>query len=374
MKRHLTILIVDDNVDDREYYGRLLRHDRKTFWNIVEAECYKDAIRIFNTLEVDVVLLDYSLPGYDGLYVLAKLKEVRPNLAAVMLTGQGNEVIATEAMKNGALDYVMKGQINKTGLHRVLNNAIERAMMLDKIAEQREALERYAQILAHDLKSPIGNILRLTELILGAIQQEHYQEIESYYEYIRKTATSVFQLINTLSEYNKLEINDIPFQSVSAHVIVDKALVNLYSIIQQSNAIITIEDTLPQLMCNEPQLVQLFQNLISNSIKYCKQESPKVHIGADRLHGAWRFFIKDNGIGVPEEHQKSIFEMFTRLHGQGDGFDGSGIGLATCRKIIDRHEGQIWCESKPDKGTTFFFTIPEQIEKEAEKEHHLKIV
>jgi light-regulated signal transduction histidine kinase (bacteriophytochrome) len=153
------------------------------------------------------------------------------------------------------------------------------------------------------------------------------------------------RVVNAESERAKTDSNEV----------LRSALANLSQAIQESNAVVT-QDVLPLIRVNETQLVMLFQNLIANAIKYRRQEPPLVHVRAQQKDGTWVFSIEDNGMGIQPEYRHQIFTPFKRLHG----FDraGAGIGLATCKKIVERHGGRIWVESQPGCGSIFFFTLP----------------
>jgi signal transduction histidine kinase len=161
-------------------------------------------------------------------------------------------------------------------------------------------------------------------------------------------------LIDTLFLYTTSEA-EVAFKHLSMNEVIVDALSNLEQIIQDRGAKITY-DELPT-VTGSPQLVQLMQNLIGNGIKYCESEVPDVHVSATRLEpDLWQFTVKDNGIGIPEEFYRQIFEPFQRLHGDGQ-YEGTGLGLATCKMIVTRHGGTISCASEVGQGTTFSFTL-----------------
>ena len=163
-------------------------------------------------------------------------------------------------------------------------------------------------------------------------------------------------MVDTLHEYTKLEAH-VEFEPVNLNLVVEDALSNLDQIISKMGAMVTHDD-LPVVFGHAPLLTQLLQNLIGNGIKYCDVDTPMVHVSASpERDGFWRISVRDNGIGIDPEFHQQIFEPFKRLHGRGK-FEGTGLGLATCKKIVNRHDGRIWCESNLDGGTTFNFSLP----------------
>jgi light-regulated signal transduction histidine kinase (bacteriophytochrome) len=142
----------------------------------------------------------------------------------------------------------------------------------------------------------------------------------------------------------------------SCEKVLAEALMNLQVSIEESQAVIT-QDPLPTVFCDQPQLVQVFQNLIGNSIKFRGRQAPQIHISAKREEREWIFSVCDNGIGLDPKFGERIFEIFQRLHSR-TAYSGTGIGLAICKRIVQRHGGRIWVESKPGEGATFYFTLP----------------
>ncbi|NJD55985.1 MAG: GHKL domain-containing protein [Nitrospirae bacterium] len=162
-------------------------------------------------------------------------------------------------------------------------------------------------------------------------------------------------LISDLLVYSRVGTQGKPFENVPFDAVLKNALANLKTSIDKAQATITA-DHLPEVMADPVQMVQLMQNLLSNALKFREGSPPVIHVSAARGKGERIFSVRDNGIGVPSGEKERIFEMFGRLHK--DRFHGTGIGLATCKKIVERHGGRIWVESEQGKGSTFFFTIP----------------
>jgi len=162
-------------------------------------------------------------------------------------------------------------------------------------------------------------------------------------------------LINDLLQYSRVGTRGKPFSPTDMDAVVEAARANLRVAIEESGAEVSA-DSLPTVMGDQSQLVQLFQNLISNAIKFHGGETPRVHVGAERRGGDWIFSVRDNGIGIEEQYLERIFVIFQRLHARKE-YSGTGIGLAVCKKIVERHGGKIRVESEPGKGSTFYFTL-----------------
>lgn len=169
-------------------------------------------------------------------------------------------------------------------------------------------------------------------------------------------AARMQQLINDLLTYSRVGTRGRKFEPTDCEIILGQALENLQIAIEEKRAIVT-HDPLPTILADNVQLGQLFQNLIGNAIKFQGPELPHVHVSASRNENGWVFSVRDNGIGIAPEYAERIFVIFQRLHTR-EKYPGTGIGLAVCKKIVERHGGRIWVESQPGKGATFYFTVP----------------
>ena len=163
-------------------------------------------------------------------------------------------------------------------------------------------------------------------------------------------------LIQDLLAYSRVGTKGKRLEPTSCETVLDHALDNLQFAIEENGASVT-HDPLPTVLADRSQLTQLFQNLIANAIKFRREEPPHVHLAAERGDSEWLFSIRDNGIGIEEEYGERIFEIFQRLHGRNE-YSGTGIGLAICKKIVERHGGRIWVAANPGGGSTFHFTLP----------------
>jgi len=222
------------------------------------------------------------------------------------------------------------------------------------LEKSNAALQQFAYDAAHDLQEP----LRMVSSYLALLDKRYNSIFDSdgkdFIEYAVDGAKRMKVLINDLLAYSKLNATNKSFSEIDCEKALKDAISNLGVAIKESGAIIT-HDKLPTTTGNISQLSQLFQNLISNSIKFNKN-TPSVHISAKRDKSMWLFSMQDNGIGMNQEDAKCIFSIFRRLHSKKE-YSGSGIGLAICQKTVQRHGGKIWVESKIGKGSTFYFTI-----------------
>jgi signal transduction histidine kinase len=217
-------------------------------------------------------------------------------------------------------------------------------------------LEQFAYVASHDLQEPLRAVNSYAQLLARKYQGNLDAKADKYLGYIMEGATRMQQLINDLLEFSRVGTRGKELKPTACEVVLDRVLQNLQVAIAQSQARVT-HDPLPTVMGDEIQLIQLFQNLISNAIKFRREEPPTVHISAAPGENEWVFSIRDNGIGMEPEYFERIFVIFQRLHSRVE-YPGTGIGLAVCKKILERHGGHIWVESQLQVGTTFHFTLP----------------
>ncbi|MGH1350790.1 MAG: ATP-binding protein [Methyloligellaceae bacterium] len=350
------ILIIDDSEDDRLLYRRLLQKDDETDWQIVEADNGGDGLDICRSMQISCVLLDYSLPGRDGIGVLEEMKSLPYKVPVVMLTGQGSEVIAVQALQEGAQDYLNKNNLSPEAIQRAVHNAIEVVSFKAKIQEQQTELHSFANVLAHDLKEPARSIGLLLKYLKDDIADKLEGKSDRYMTMISDASDRMIQLIDSVSSYTFLDKAKVEHEEFPLDLAVEDAKSNLEAVLREKNAIV-IYDNLPDVFGDKWQITQLLQNLIGNGIKYCRSETPSIQISAAEEDENYIIRVKDNGIGMKEEDLKQIFVAFKRLHTNQE-FDGTGLGLATCKKIVDRHGGEIWCESVEGQGSTFIFSLP----------------
>lgn len=220
-----------------------------------------------------------------------------------------------------------------------------------------QELELFASVASHDLQEPLRAISGFTQLLMQDLPAELLDEsTREYMHWIVDGTQRMQQLIHDLLAYSRVGTHDLVLAPTDCNEVLEQVLRNLQVAIAENDAAI-FHDSLPVVIADKTQLVQLFQNLIGNAIKFRRKESPRVYIRVEQTASEQIFSIRDNGIGIQSRYLEQIFEVFKRLHTRQE-FPGTGIGLAICKKIVDRHGGHLWAESKPDEGTVFYFTLP----------------
>ena len=225
-----------------------------------------------------------------------------------------------------------------------------------ELERSNEELQQFAYVASHDLQEPLRMITSYLTLLENRYKDKLDDDADEFIEFAVDGAKRMKQLIKDLLQFSRVGTHGKSFQKTNCEAVLKKTLSNLEVAIIENQAEI-IYDSLPMIKADDFQLLQLFQNLISNAIKFRSEKPPQIHIGAISKNGEWEFSIKDNGIGIEKEYEKRIFVIFQRLH-TNNKYPGTGIGLALCKKIVERHGGHIWFESKLGEGSTFYFTIP----------------
>jgi PAS domain S-box-containing protein len=227
---------------------------------------------------------------------------------------------------------------------------------IKKLAQSNKELEQFAYITSHDLREPLRMITSFLQLLERRYQDKLDQDANEFIGFAVDGAKRLDAMTNDLLQYSRITNEKRELTLLNFEEVLEEALINLKIPIEENNAVIT-HDPLPSINADKQLKVQLFQNLISNSIKYRSPKTPKIHISVKKEKNYFLFSFKDNGIGMSQEHLKKIFTIFQRLH-TNEEYEGTGIGLAIAQKIVHQQGGQIWVESEPNKGSTFYFTIP----------------
>nr|MBA3704593.1 PAS domain-containing sensor histidine kinase [Bacteroidota bacterium] len=225
----------------------------------------------------------------------------------------------------------------------------------EELIRSNKELEQFAYVASHDLQEPLRMITGYVQLLAERYKGKLDEEANEFIDFALNGTERMRNLIYSLLEYSR--INRIkPFEEIDVENVIDEILNNLHSLMVGNNVIVKIKEKLPSICGDSVLIGQLFQNLISNAIKFKGNEPPEIIISGKKVNNEYLFSVKDNGIGIQKEYAEKIFVIFQRLHTKEE-YPGTGIGLAICKKIVERHGGRIWMESELGKGSTFYFTI-----------------
>jgi len=377
-----TILIVDDTPAN---LGVVSSHLERHGYCALVALGGEEAIARADYVRPDLILLDVVMPGLDGFETCRRLKALDStrDIPVIFMTALGDTSDKVAGFNAGAVDYMTKPLDGAEVLARIETHltlytlrrqlASRNAQLQQEIAarqkeiaarqEMQTALERsnaeleqLAYVASHDMQEPLRMIASYLQLVAQRYQGRLDAEADEFIGYAVDGAKRMQALINDLLTYSRVNTKARPFQPADCRRIVDIALGNLRLAIEESGARVRIGE-LPVVMGDATQLTQLFQNLIGNAIKFQRSEPAEVQVSAERTTEGWMFSVRDNGIGIAPEYYERIFVLFQRLHGRRE-YEGTGIGLALCKKIVERHGGHIGVASEEGRGSTFFFTLP----------------
>ncbi|WP_052055575.1 ATP-binding protein [Myxosarcina sp. GI1] len=376
--RSIKVLLVEDDEDDyiliRDLLGEVPEQQFQLDW----VATFETALTAIHQHNHDIYLVDYRLGERDGLELL-KLINQQNDSPVIILSGQGDRALDITALSSGAADYLDKSYLHSSVLEHYIRASIERNQAIKALRESekkyRELFKRenqlrrelsrsnaelqdFAHIASHDLQEPLRAISGYTKLLKTEYSSEFDSTAHEYMDFVIDGTHRMRGLIEDLLTYSRVGTSELILGTVDCNKVVEEAITNLQTSIEEARADIIYRD-LPCLTADRTQLVQLFQNLLVNAIKFRRQNiSPQISIHAESTEDkSWLFKVVDNGIGIKTEYYDRIFKIFKRLHTHRE-FSGTGVGLALCRKIVERHGGKIWVESELGNSSTFFFTIP----------------
>jgi two-component system, sensor histidine kinase and response regulator len=360
------VLIVEDNPAELKLLCRVLEKDG---FRAIGCGTAEEALDHARRQRFGVAVVDYRLPDFSGTQLVEQLRDIDDQIRAIIYTGVASYNSIKEALHLGAFAY-----LEKTGdasellrhVHRACFDRVDRyaldlekavALRIEELARSNRDLEEFASVVAHDLRSPLLTISGYCQLINDECGDQLGPTAREYFSQVVAGAARMDRFIEGILEYSRAGRFAAPLRRVNMQAICGQAIANLEGSIREHDAEIEI-GSLPGVTGDQTQLVQLVQNLLGNAIKFHGDERPRIRVIAAPVEDAWRFAVEDNGIGIEKEHFGRIFQTFQRLHGRH--YPGTGIGLAVCKKIVERHRGQIWLVSTVGQGTTFYFTIANQ--------------
>jgi two-component system, sensor histidine kinase and response regulator len=366
-KPQLRALLVEDNQLDAELVLRALRkNDFEVSAVIVQDEAAFVKALLAHCPEI--VLADYNLPGWKGMEALNVIRRQGLDIPLIVVSGALGDVTAVECIKQGATDYVLKDGLAR--LPEVVRRALREkhehglrqqaekdlAKKADELARSNADLEQFAYVASHDLQEPLRMVAAYTQLLSERYRGKLDGDADKFIGYASEGALRMQVLIQDLLAFSRVGRKEGALTNLDCKEVLQEVRQTLAAAMQESGAVI-IPSNLPSVWADRTQMAQLFQNLIGNAIKFRGKEAPVISVQAEKENDHWLFRVADNGIGIAPEYAENIFVVFQRLHARTE-YPGNGIGLAICKKIVERYGGRIWVESQPGSGSTFKFTIP----------------
>jgi signal transduction histidine kinase len=366
-KLNLRVLLVEDNQLDAELVLRAMRLDGFD----VSARVVQDEAGFMEALRThcpEVVLADYNLPSWKGMEALNLLRRQGLDIPMILVSGALGDVTAVECIKQGATDYVLKDglarlpEVVRRALREKQEHGLRRqaekdlAKKAEELVRSNADLEQFAYVASHDLQEPLRMVTAYTQLLAERYRGKLDDNADKFIGYASEGALRMQVLIQDLLAFSRVGRKEAAGGSVDCELVMKEVLQTLASAIQESGAVVTYAN-LPAVWADRTQVAQVFQNLIGNAIKFRGKEPSLISVQAEESDRQWLFSVIDNGIGIAPENAENIFVVFQRLHARTE-YPGNGIGLAICKKIIERYGGRIWVESQAGSGSIFKFTLP----------------
>ena len=368
------LLIVDDEAAQVTALCRTLRAEGYSATGFTAAS---EALAALRDGAFDILITDLTMPEMDGIALLRAAHELDADLVGIMMTGHGTIDTAVEAMKSGAIDYILK-PFNLNAILSVLSRALaigrlhrENTALTQRVARHtadleaanrellaaNKELEAFAYSVSHDLRAPLRAINSFSQLLIDRFGGEMPKEAGRLLNRISAKTRDMGRLIEDLLRFSHLSRQPLLKQSVDVTRLVHEVLGELRAEEPDRNVAIVVHD-LPKAVADPSLLKQVLVNLEANALKFTRHcACPMIEIDGWRDHDECLYCIRDNGAGFDMRYSDKLFGMFQRLHGA-DEFEGTGIGLSIAQRVIERHGGRIWAEAELGKGATFTFSLP----------------
>ncbi|MDP6331431.1 MAG: hybrid sensor histidine kinase/response regulator [SAR324 cluster bacterium] len=366
MSAHDQILIVDDQENNRLVVED---HLRKLRCNIHGASSGEEALEMLSAIEPDCILMDIMMPGMDGVETTRKIKSQKDfeEVPVLMITARDETSALQDAFDAGAVDYLVK-PVDQTALLARVRSALRTRHAFQQVRDlnrdllaQKQELSNFTHMVSHDLKSPVVGAASLFNFFLYRLRDDYpgILEDEGMKEMLQRipdTFTKLLSFINTMLDYAEAGRVIGKQEMVSMDKVLRAVVQNFEYAEKEGMVYFEWEGDFPEVWCDPVRMVQVWQNLISNAIKYRGEKNPvQINLGGSLVENRWKFWVEDNGPGIPEDEHENIFQPFVRVDHD---TEGSGIGLATTERILKAHGGQIQVEQKMTEGARFVFEIP----------------
>ena len=363
----IRVLHVEDNEMDAELVAQALRRGGLSV-SVVVVQEEVEFERQLRLQTPDVVIADYNLPRWKGIDALHVLRSEGLDIPLILVSGALGDITAVECIKRGATDYVLKD-----GLAR-LPEAVRRALQerhslrlrrqaeedlarkVEELARSNAELEQFAYIASHDLQEPLRMVATYTQLLAERYRGRLDENADKFIGYACEGALRMQALVQDLLAFSRVGRSGGACECIDCNAAMAEVLRSLGPAMKESGAVVT-HGALPVVWADRSQVVQVFQNLIGNAIKFRGKEVPAISVQAEKAGQRWVFSVSDNGIGIAPEYAENIFVVFQRLHTRTE-YAGNGIGLAICKKIVEHCGGKIWVEAQTGHGSIFKFTMP----------------
>ena len=368
------ILIVDDSPVNLSVLSKSLK---SAGFKVRVATDGESAIEQVEYEPPELILLDVQMPGIDGFETCTQLKSksTTQDIPIIFITAFSDTDNKVKGLSLGAVDYITKPFQEQEVLARVKNHLTIRHLQKHLLTLNQELkrsnteLEQFAFVVSHDLRAPLRKMKSYAELLRDTYEGRLDAKADKYIEALINGSLRMQSLIGDLLTYSRVGKSELVLEPVNLNMVL-KQVIDDHSDVISKNAGQIRADSLPTVMAHKGQMLQLFQNLIENSIKF-REGAPVIEVRAERQEpqssagtfsggcfepAQWLISFADNGIGIEAQHTEKVFEIFQKLHPRTQ-YDGTGLGLAICRKIVKSHGGDIWLESEPGRGTTFYFTL-----------------
>jgi signal transduction histidine kinase len=357
----LKVLLVEDDPGDAVLLRQMLVQRRAGF-DVTHVPRLDSALIKSREQCFDVILLDLSLQDSQGIETFTALRDGGTGAPIVVLTGLDDETTAVQAVREGAQDYLVKGKVDANLLVRAIRYAIERQKTLAELENANQQISDFTAMMAHDLRSPLFNIIAISEMTSNGLFGLLNEEQKKWLEKIVVSGHKLVHQVSSFLDLSKLEAghSELVMQPVYLKQFLSATIGNyrLLALNKKIELRENIQLALPPLRLDPHRLERVLDNLLSNALKFTP-EGGYIEVGADLTGNEARVWIKDSGAGVADDEIGQLFEKYKQTKsGQNSTAQGTGLGLLICKIIVEAHGGRIWAESEENKGTTFTFTIP----------------